>query len=181
MSYRRHAFVSVFALVCASGLAGCSGPNLLTGSISPAAQAPSMLVGNSVPLNGFTLVSTSPVAGAPEAVQGKIAQALNGFATPSNVALIHQQEGDVGLKGFAVATKEGPRVKVTFSWEAFSRATSCANRTPGSRTVNSDGSADPWLSVTDDVIREIAAQGFSTLQACMPKPAAVPAKTAAPT
>lgn len=152
-------------------VAACTGPDMgfglgkkQNGSNSAAgAQFPDVNGGTAAagqPSSGSEIarVYFAPVVGAPVQLVGALSQRLVPVGAANGVRLVPQGSSGMTheLKGYFSAFTESGSTNVIHVWDVVSPSGQRVHRIQGQETVPGATSADPWASVTPEVMQTIA-------------------------
>lgn len=109
-----------------------------------------------------------PIIGAPESQLVPLSQRLGTSARAAGleIAGMSDSNADVSLKGYFSASEEDGRVTVTYMWDVIAPDGKRIHRLQGKETgPQAQGSADPWASVTPDMMAAIGQNSIGDLVA----------------
>ncbi|MEM7748497.1 MAG: hypothetical protein AAF346_09625 [Pseudomonadota bacterium] len=129
-------------------------------------------------------VAIAPIIGPPNNVTAQLSTQLVGALRQGGVQAIQPVSGaaaaqsDYTLRGYIVAAKEAAGTKVSYIWDVTNPKGHRVNRITGEEIIAGAATADPWASVTPQILQAIASKTATSLSAWMPAkqaPAATPA------
>ncbi len=129
-------------------------------------------------------VAIAPIIGPPNNVTAQLSTQLVGALRQGGVQAVQPVSGaaaaqsDYTLRGYIVAAKEAAGTKVSYIWDVTNPKGHRVNRITGEEIIAGAATADPWASVTPQILQAIASKTATSLSAWMPAkqaPAATPA------
>lgn len=172
----------VLAITAALALAGCeSSTNILGGGQTPGPEASL----TAPPATGATTqtakLEIAPVIGAPENISRDLQSQLTSSMERNRISVARAPggKGEYTLRGYIVAAREKAGSKISYIWDVTDQAGKRANRITGEVFAPGSG-ADPWASVSPQVIQNIADKTAGQLAASLPGSSIPVASAASP-
>lgn len=160
----------VLAITAAFALAGCeSSSNILGGGQTPGPEASL----TAPPATGATTqtakLEIAPVIGAPENISRDLQAQLTSSMERNRISVARAPggKGEYTLRGYIVAAREKAGSKISYIWDVTDQGGKRANRITGEVFAPGSG-ADPWASVSPQVIQNIADKTAVQLAAALP-------------
>lgn len=151
----------VLTSIMALALAGCeTGSSLLSGGGD--GTAPQAGLANPVaplPGNGQTAkLEIAPVIGAPESVSRDLQAQLTTAIERNKISVARgpSGKGEYTLRGYVVAAREKTGSKISYIWDVTDQTGKRANRITGEELAVGSPSADPWSTVSPQIVQAIA-------------------------
>ena len=151
----------VLTSIMALALAGCeTGSSLLSGGGD--GTAPQAAVVNPVaPLPGnvqTAKLEIAPVIGAPESVSRDLQAQLTTAIERNKISVARGPtgKGEYTLRGYVVAAREKTGSKISYIWDVTDQTGKRANRITGEEVAVGSASADPWSTVSPQIVQAIA-------------------------
>ena len=177
-----------FIALLASLVSGCtSGGDGVLSALSTNQSSTSQQTAASLTAPVKGTVAIAPIIGPPNNVTAQLSTQLVGALRQGGVQAIQPVAGaaapksDYTLRGYIVAAKEAAGTKVSYIWDVTNPQGHRVNRITGEEIVSGAATADPWASVTPQIMQTIASKTATSLSAWMPakqvpaaKPASVP-------
>lgn len=140
--------------------------------LAACADGPSLPGGSSGATNA-RVIAFEPVVGVPDRLAPQFATDLGAEAARRNLVVVARENtGNVyRVKGYFSALSEGGATRIVYVWDIFDAAGERANRINGEVTAPGGG-ADPWATVTPEMMTAIASQSINDLQAFVGQPSA---------
>ena len=158
------------AVAAAIALAGCeSSSNILGGGQTPGPEASL----TAPPATGATTqtakLEIAPVIGAPENISRDLQTQLTSSMERNRITVARAPggKGEYTLRGYIVAAREKTGSKISYIWDVTDQGGKRANRITGEVFAPGSG-ADPWASVSPQVIQNIADKTAVQLAASLP-------------
>ncbi len=129
-------------------------------------------------------VAIAPIIGPPNNVTTQLSTQLVAALRQGGVQAIQPVAGaaapqsDYTLRGYIVAAKEAAGTKVSYIWDVTNPKGHRVNRITGEEIVAGAATADPWASVSPQIMQTIASKTATSLSAWMPAKKAPAAATA---
>ncbi len=159
--YARPIRSMVLTSIMALALAGCeTGSNLLSGVGD--SSAPQAGLANPVaPLPGnvqTAKLEIAPVIGAPESVSRDLQAQLTTAIERNKISVARgpSGKGEYTLRGYVVAAREKTGSKISYIWDVTDQTGKRANRITGEELAVGSPSADPWSTVSPQIVQAIA-------------------------
>jgi hypothetical protein len=151
----------VLTSIMALALAGCeTGSNLLSGGGD--GTAPQAGIANPIaspPGNVQTAkLEIAPVIGAPESVSRDLQAQLTTAIERNKISVARGPggKGEYTLRGYVVAAREKTGSKISYIWDVTDQTGKRANRITGEELAVGSASADPWSTVSPQIVQAIA-------------------------
>ncbi len=151
----------VLTSIMALALAGCeTGSNLLSGGGD--GTAPQAGIANPIaspPGNAQTAkLEIAPVIGAPESVSRDLQAQLTTAIERNKISVARGPggKGEYTLRGYVVAAREKTGSKISYIWDVTDQTGKRANRITGEELAVGSASADPWSTVSPQIVQAIA-------------------------
>ncbi len=145
----------------ALALAGCeTGSNLLSGGgDGTAPQAGLVTPGTPPPGSTQTAkLEIAPVIGAPESVSRDLQAQLTTAIERNKISVARgpSGKGEYTLRGYVVAAREKTGSKISYIWDVTDQTGKRASRITGEELAIGSPSADPWSTVSPQIVQAIA-------------------------
>ncbi len=151
----------VLTSIMALALAGCeTGSSLLSGGGD--GTAPLAGVANPIaspPGNVQTAkLEIAPVIGAPESVSRDLQAQLTTAIERNKISVARGPggKGEYTLRGYVVAAREKSGSKISYIWDVTDQTGKRANRITGEELAVGSATADPWSTVSPQIVQAIA-------------------------
>ena len=177
------------AAICLAtmSLAGCETSSSLLGSNSPTAASTALAPppAAQAAAQSSPRIAIAPVIGPPESVSKTLVSQLTDSAERQKLTIARTpaDAASYTLRGYFVApTKDKAGNKLSYIWDVTDAAGKRVNRITGEEALAATQGADPWSTVTPQIIQAIADKTAGSLAAWLPTQAqaAVPVASAAP-
>mgnify|MGYP001167471842 CR=1 FL=1 len=151
----------ILTSVMALALAGCeTGSNLLSGGGDGTAPQAG-IVNPGTPPPGSTQTAKleiAPVIGAPESVSRDLQAQLTTAIERNKISVARgpSGKGEYTLRGYVVAAREKSGSKISYIWDVTDQTGKRANRITGEELAVGSPSADPWSTVSPQIVQAIA-------------------------
>ena len=121
-------------------------------AISRAALTPSP--GN----NQTAKLEIAPIIGAPESVSRDLQAQLTTAIERNKISVARgpSGKGEYTLRGYVVAAREKTGSKISYIWDVTDQTGKRANRITGEELAVGSASADPWSTVSPQIVQAIA-------------------------
>jgi hypothetical protein len=151
----------ILTSIMALALAGCeTGSNLLGGAGD--SSAPQAGLANPItppPGNSQTAkLEIAPVIGAPENISRDLQAQLTTAIERNKISVARgpSGKGEYTLRGYVVAAREKTGSKISYIWDLTDQTGKRANRITGEEISVGSASADPWSTVSPQIVQNIA-------------------------
>ena len=170
---RRHAVLLACLSVAACSTSEALDPRALFGSQPAAAPAPpqagttALLPGPAGSVSGSTLrMEFAPVVGATLAAATPLSRRLSQLAAERGIEIVSGAAAprDYLVKGYLSAIADGDATIVIFVWDVVDATGTRLHRIQGQERVAARAGADPWLSVPNATMEQIAARTITEIQ-----------------
>ena len=151
----------VLTSIMALTLAGCeTGSSLLSGGGDGTAPQAG-LANPTAPLPGnvqTAKLEIAPVIGAPESVSRDLQAQLTTAIERNKISVARgpSGKGEYTLRGYVVAAREKTGSKISYIWDVTDQTGKRANRITGEELAVGSPSADPWSTVSPQIVQAIA-------------------------
>ena len=159
----------VLAIAAAFALAGCeSSSNILGGGQTPGPEASLTAPPATGAATQTAKLEIAPVIGAPENISRDLQTQLASSMERNRISVARAPggKGEYTLRGYIVAAREKSGSKISYIWDVTDQSGKRANRLTGEVFAPGSG-ADPWASVSPQVIQNIADKTAVQLAASM--------------
>lgn len=176
----RPAKAVVLAIAAAITLAGCeSSSNILGAGQTPGPEASLTAPTATGATNQTAKLEIAPVIGAPENISRDLQNQLTSSMERNRISVARAPggKGEYTLRGYIVAAREKTGSKISYIWDVTDQGGKRADRITGEVFAPGTG-ADPWASVSPQVIQNIADKTSAQLAASLPG-SSVPVASAA--
>jgi hypothetical protein len=170
---RRHAILLACLSVAACSTSEALDPRSLFGSqpaatpAQPQAGATALPPGATGPAAGSTLrMEFAPVVGATLAAATPLSRRLSQLAAERGIEIVSgaAAPGDYLVKGYLSAIADGNDTIVIFVWDVVDATGTRLHRIQGQERVAARAGADPWLSVPNATMEQIAARTITEIE-----------------
>ncbi|MEO1709613.1 MAG: hypothetical protein AAFR70_05045 [Pseudomonadota bacterium] len=166
------AFMTVVSFAVGGlALGGCSSSgNLLESSLPQSNIATNSTAQPQAPAAGGPTVRVATVIGAPDEIAGQLAQQVGTRLAAKNVKVVTEENAasDFVLRGYMVAARERAGTKVSYIWDVTDPQGKRVNRVNGEEIIQGSNSRDPWVSVSPQIIGQIATKTADSLGKWLP-------------
>lgn len=172
----------VLAIAAAVALAGCeSSSNILGAGQTPGPEASLTAPTATGATSQTAKLEIAPVIGAPENISRDLQTQLTSSMERNRISVARAPggKGEYTLRGYIVAAREKTGSKISYIWDVTDQGGKRANRITGEVFAPGTG-ADPWASVSPQVIQNIADKTSAQLAASLPGSSVPVASAASP-